>query len=332
MNFIKNKTPFVSAKSDDFSEMPNTENCQAIVLAGGSGLPGSGLIPAKMRGQRPAHFCRTQGSEYVINKTRKQIEKVFSARDVMFVVTEEHARYYEEVLADVKPENLIVQPQDDGTTTAILYAALQMVKKNPSAVLAFFPPDFHAPNADEFMRRVESACAFARRESNLILLGITPDDAANENELIEFDSSAPVDKNLGVWRVRRFSTQATEQQTRQLFSKGALLNSSVMVGTPPTFLRKIRRAAPEIYDRFSLAAERIGTINEQRAVRTAYYSQYEYTDFSRDVLEKSAEKLMVVPVPASLKSAVGIKPSAVSRMPETVVNPAPKFYTAQVGT
>lgn len=104
-----------------------------------------------------------------------------------------------------------------------------------------------------------------------------------------------------------------------------------MVGMPATFLRKIRRAAPEIYERFSLAAERIGTISEQRAVQAAYYSQYPYTDFSRDVLEKSAEKLMVIPVPASLKSAVGIEPCAVAPMPETILQSAPKFYTARVG-
>ena len=228
-----------------------------------------------------------------------------------------------------RTENLIVQPQDDGTTMAILYAALRMAIKNPSAVLTFFPADFHAPNADEFMRHVKSACAFARRDPNLILLGIKPDDAKTEDEWIELDPSAPVDKNFGVWRVRRFLTNA--EQSRELINKGALLNSSVMVGTPATFLRKISRAAPEIYERFSLAAERIGTASEQRAVRAAYYSQYSYTDFSRDVLEKIAEKLMVVPVPASLKNAVGIEPQAVAPIPETVVNSAPKFYTAQAG-
>lgn len=329
MNFNTNKSLFVSAKSNDVSGMQNTENSLAIILAGGSGLPSSGLIPANLRGQRPAHFSRTAGSEIVINKTRKQIEKVFPAQDTMFVVSEQHERYYEEVLADVPHENLIVQPQDDGTTTAILYAALRMAMKNPSAVLTFFPADFHAPNADEFMRHVESACAFARRDPNLILLGIKPDYANNEGELIELDSSAPVDKNFGVWRVRRFLTNA--EQSRELINNGALLNSSVMVGTAATFLRRISRAAPEIYERFSLAAERIGTVSEQRAVRAAYYSQYSCTDFSRDVLEKSAEKLMVVPVPASLKSAVGIKPQAVAPIPDAVLNSAPKFYTAHVG-
>ena len=106
-----------------------------------------------------------------------------------------------------------------------------------------------------------------------------------------------------------------------------------MVGTPSTFLRKIRRAAPDVWERFSLAAERIGTASEQRAVRAAYYSQYAYTDFSRDVLEKSADKLLVAPVPATLKSAVGIEPPArVAKVSDvTVVNAQPLVLAAGFG-
>lgn len=333
MNFNDYQSKFGSANLTSASGLPKTEIFRAIVLAGENGFSSSGgLIPAGLRGQRPSQFCRTPGSEIVINRTRKQIEKLFSPENVMFVVTEEHNRYYKEVLSDVKAENLIVQPQDDGTTLAILYAALRMAIINPSAILTFFPADFHAKNVGEFMHNVQSAGAFVRREPNLILLGLSGNNAKSQDEFIELDPSAPVDKNFGVWRVRRFVSRTTKAHKQELMRNDALVNSSVMVGTPSTFLRKIRRAAPDIYERFSHAAKRIGTESEQRAVRAAYYSQYEYTDFSRDVLEKSAEKLLVVPVPASLKTAVGIEPTTIAKVSQTnVTDFAPKFYTAQIG-
>ncbi len=332
MNFNDYKSEVESTNLTNWAKPPKTENCRAIVLAGGNDFSSGGLIPAGLRMQRPRHFSRTPGSEIVINRARKQIEKHFSPEDIMFVVTKDHKRYYEEVLPDVSAENLIVQPQDDGTTMAILYAALRMAITNPSAILTFFPADFHAKDTDEFMRRVESACAFVCQEPHLILLGLRRDDAETEDEWIEPDPSAPVDKNLNVWRVRRFLSRATKAQTDKLKKNGALVNSSVMVGTPSTFLRKIRRAAPDIYERFSLAAERIGTASEQRAVRAAYYSQYAYTDFSRDVLEKSAEKLLVAPVPATLKSAIGIEPPAIAKISEsTVTRDAPLACAAGFG-
>ena len=326
-----NKSLFRYSTMADGSTILDTENRLAIILAGGSGLSNRGIIPAGFRGQRPSYYCRTADSDFVINQTRRQIEKFFSPQKTMFVVTADHSRYYEEVLKDVPPENLIVQPQDDGTTFAILYSALRLAMTNPSGIITFFPVDFHTPNLREFMSRVESAVAFARRDPNLILLGIKPDNAKTEGEWILPDWSSPVSKTSGVWQAQRFYANPPPELARELMNQGGLLNSSVMVGTVATFLRKIRRAAPEIYEKFSLAEEKIGTPDEPKVVRAAYHSQYDYTDFSRDVLEKSAEKLMVTPVPASLRTAVGIEPPPISGKPETIMNRSRNLYAARVG-
>jgi hypothetical protein len=115
-------------------------------------------------------------------------------------------------------------------------------------------------------------------------------------------------------------------------SKGALRNSSVMVGTASTFLRKIRRAAPDVYERFSEARSKIGTSGEARAVEKAYYSNHRDTDFSRDVLVKSAEKLFVVPVPDSVRSALSAKRTVHQAVPERIAASAARdYHPAQVG-
>ncbi|MEZ5345452.1 MAG: hypothetical protein R2681_07860 [Pyrinomonadaceae bacterium] len=329
MNNLNDRSQNINQKPDKFFENTDLENCKAIILAGGSGLAENISFPGKLRRLRPTYFCRTGGSDFAINNTRKLINNVFSERQTYFLVSEEHERYYGEVLNDVWPEHLIVQPQNNGTTMSVLYAVLKIAKNDPSAVLAFFPPDLETANEVEFMRRVEAACKFARRDPHLILLGITPEAAAAGNELIELDPSACVDKNIDIWRVRRFSTNATAEQAQQLFYEGALIHSAVMIGTAATFLRKIRRAAPEIYERFSFAAERMGIPSEQRAVRAAFYSQYPFTDFSRDVLEKSSGKLMVVPVPAPLKNRIGLKePADLFSLSNKISGSAPKYFTA----
>ena len=61
MNFNTNKSLFVSAKSNDVSGMQNTENCLAIILAGGSGLPSSGLIPAESSQAASGAFFQNGG-------------------------------------------------------------------------------------------------------------------------------------------------------------------------------------------------------------------------------------------------------------------------------
>jgi hypothetical protein len=79
-----------------------------------------------------------------------------------------------------------------------------------------------------------------------------------------------------------------------------------MVGTSKAFLTLARRAVLDICDRFVLAASRTGASGEHKAALAAYYSQDYYTEFSRDVLKKSTEELLAVPVPATLKSGVEI--------------------------
>jgi mannose-1-phosphate guanylyltransferase len=308
-------------------------NRWAVILAGAADRFPNGLTPAWMRGQRPKQFTRSPGSDIVINQTRAKTALVFPPEKTLFVVSRDHKRYYEEVLADVPAENLIVQPQDDGSVFAVLYAALRLNRMNPSAILAFFPADLQVGDARQFMTQVDAAASAVSRQPNLILLGTKAESAGiTGREWIEHDPN-PVNENFNVWRVRRFLHRATPHEARQLLSKGALWNTSVMVGTASTFLRKIRRAAPDVFERFSEAASKIGTPGEGRAIEKAYYSNYRDTDFSRDVLAKSSGKLFVIPVPGPKRSAVGVKPTFRRRVPERVVTPPPalNYRLAKVG-
>jgi mannose-1-phosphate guanylyltransferase len=311
------------------STRSGAEDHWAVILAGGTDRVRHGLTPSWFRGQRPKHFCRTAGSDFVINQTRKQTALVFPPEKTLFVVTREHLSYYDEVLVGVPQKNLIVQPQDDGSVFAVLYAALRLKQANPSAILTFFPADFQVADAKNFMARVEQAIAAVRLQPNLILLGTKADAPLAKREWIEPEPAARVNETFNVSRVRRFLPQTTPEQAQELISRGALWNSSVMVGTASTFLRKIRRAAPSIYAKFSEAESKIGTPGEERAIQKAYYSNYTYTDFSQDVLAKSSDKLAVIPVHTSIRSAVGAKLSVSPAMPEKFIEPAQNYGLAR---
>ncbi len=90
----------------------------------------------------------------------------------------------------------------------------------------------------------------------------------------------------------------SRSEAGELMRRGGLWNNSVMVGTISTFLRKIRRAMPEIYAAFKTAAPQIGTPGEEMAMRRIYYENYTGSDLARDVLQKNAVQLAVVPVSA----------------------------------
>lgn len=303
----------------------------AIILAGATDAARARTAPAWLGGARPEQFCRTSGGDFMIDQTRQRTALLFPPEETLFVVTRDHRSYYEEVLADVPRKNLIVQPQNDGSVFAVLYAALKMAKTNPSAILTFFPADFSVANAESFMARVKTAAAAVRARPDLILLGTTAEAAATDRDWIEPDPASPLSESFDVWRVRRFRHRPSFNEAQKLRRSGALWSSAVMVGTAATFLRKIRRAAPDSYAKFGAAKSRIGTPGEERAIEKAFYSNYVDTDFARDVLAKSGEKLAVISVPESKRSAAQIKQAVPRAASEMIVERPQKFRYAHSG-
>ena len=309
-----------SSRTDSFLDVPRSNHCRsnsawAVILAGGDGLPRRALIPSYLRGQRPSHFCRTANSDFVINQTRQQVSRLIPPERTLVAVSENHLRYTKEVLGDVPSKNIIVEPQDDGSTFAMLYSLLRVREKDRNATVVFFPPDLSVPDPRSFMARVQDAIDAVDRQPRLILLGVEPAGADPNREWIVPDMSLPTHENLNVWPVLRFRDTISRSDARELMKRGGLWNSSVIVGKIWMFLGKIRRARPDIYKAFEAAEAKIGTSGEATAMRRVYYNNYTESDFSRDVLQKSTDQLGVIPVAAVKVKAVGrVSPLATRSM------------------
>ena len=281
------------------------EESFAVILAGGDGLDPRAKVPAYIRGARPSHYVRKQGSDFPLNTTRAKVALAFRPENTLFVVTESHSNYYREVLADVPEENLIVQPQDDGTTAAMLYAAMRIAVKNPFARITFFPPELRVLHPRNFMKQVAAADEFVQDHTRLVLFGFKPTTVLAGGGLIEFEAAAPLDEDRGVWNVRRVYSHPTREEVAGLVRQGALINSPVIVGRAAAFVRSVREAKPDLYKKFAAVRSKMGDRGERAAVRRAYHANFEYSDFSTDVLPAAAE-LAVIPVLSPLRHGVEV--------------------------
>ena len=224
----------------------------------------------------------------------------------MFTVSEDHLRYFQDVAYDVPSANITVEPQDDGTTFAIMYSLLRIKQRDPNATVVFFPPDLSVPDPKTFMARVQAAVDAVERRSILILLGVEPAAPDADHQWIEPGMSLPSHENLDVWQVLGFRNAASRSEAQELIKRGALWNSSVIVGKISTFLVKLRRSTSEIHAAFMRAESTIGTPGEAVTMRRIYFSNYTESDFTRDVLMNSTDDLAVIPVP-------GVKVQGVAR-------------------
>jgi mannose-1-phosphate guanylyltransferase len=199
-------------------------------------------------------------------------------------------------LWNVPEQNLIVQPENKGTAPAILYSLMRLARISPNATVAFFPSDHYFSDNEAFMDHVDSAYKAAElNPDSVVLLGIEPQKPETAYGWIEPATSIFGDLSKSVTRVNRFWEKPTAGVAKRLMSGGCLWNSFVMVGRVGAFIEMFREHLPEMFRMFAASAPLFGTRQETAVIRSIY-SWIAETNYSSEVLERSAEKLLVMRV------------------------------------
>jgi mannose-1-phosphate guanylyltransferase len=268
----------------------------AIILAGGEGSRLKSLTRAITGDERPKQFCSILGDRTLLDETRGRVALSVDAGNTFFSLTQKHEKFYERPLWNVAERNMVVQPENKGTAPAILFSLMRVATSSPNAMVAFFPSDHYFSNDEAFMEYVDSAFNAAEfNPGSIVLLGIEPEKPETSYGWIE-----PADSLFGglpksVSRVSRFWEKPTTAVAKRLMSNGCLWNSFVMVGSVKAFIDMFREHLPEMFRMFSASAQVFGQPMEHAVIRSIY-TWIADTNFSSEVLEKSAERLLVMRV------------------------------------
>lgn len=268
----------------------------AVILAGGDGSRLKSLTRLLAGDERPKQFSPIFGNQTLLDKTRTRIAKSIAPEKTYFSLTKKHRRYFEKQLVDVNRSRLVIQPENRGTAPAILYSLLKVAADSPNATVAFFPSDHFFANDERFMSNVE--LAFRAVDSDpgaVVLIGIEPDVPETSYGWIEAEDSMFGNLPGSVTRVSQFWEKPSEGTAAKLLAKGGLWNSFVMVGKVDAFLAMFVAHQPKLLGMFQAATSQFGKTKEAAVVR-AIYSWIKETNFSTDVLERSAEMLRVLRV------------------------------------
>ncbi len=102
----------------------NLNGAWAVLLAGGEGTRLQSLTRRIAGDVRPKQFCRILGEESLLTQTRRRVDPLFEASNILAVLTKTHERFYSPELNDWPEAALIAQPENRGTGVAIALAAL----------------------------------------------------------------------------------------------------------------------------------------------------------------------------------------------------------------
>ena len=149
--------------------------------------------------------------------------------------------------------NLLVEPQARGTGPVLTWAALEIVRRDPEAVMASLHSD-HVITPDEAFRDLLAAAArCAVQHQRLLTIGVTPTRPETGYGYVK--PGARLDTQFNAYEVQQFVEKPDRELATQYIQRGYLWNSGIFVWPVRLFLDEVAKHATEIAPHVQYAME-----------------------------------------------------------------------------
>lgn len=275
--------------------MHRTTDSWVIVLAAGSGSRLAELTTDRHGVVVPKQFCSLRGGRSLLLDAIDRALRLAPRERVVAVVAAEHERWWRPQLACLPAANVVVQPENRGTTAGLALPLATVLARDPEANVAVLPSDHFVRRPDVLTRVMQSALAHsAAHADQVVLLGIEPDGPDTEYGWI-----VPAgDGGVGEARPRdvfAFVEKPPLPRAAALLQGGAVWNSFLFAGRAATVHGLCARHAAATVAAIDAAVARPAA--ERAIALDTVYRSLPTQDFSKVVLHGSASRLRVVMVP-----------------------------------
>jgi mannose-1-phosphate guanylyltransferase len=260
----------------------------AIILAAGDGARLRCLTRDPHGSSVPKQFCSFGRRESMIRWAVNRAARVVPRRRIVAVVAAQHRRWWQSELADLPPQNIIVQPLNRGTAAGLLLPLLDIVRRDHGATVIVLPSDHYVADEARLESTMRRAIQRVAQEDEIVLLGVRPIQAdAQYGWMLPASSRGPVRT------VASFIEKPDRDTALSLMARGALINTLIVAATGRQLLKLHRRSVPELVG--ALVAWRDASTKTESLARL--YETMQPRDLSRDVLQRCCDSLSVTPTP-----------------------------------
>ena len=273
--------------------MPETNNVWALVLAAGDGSRLKSLTTAPSGTAVPKQFCSLFDGPPLLHEALRRAHALTEASRTCAIVAEQHRRWWQDALAALPSDNVIVQPRNRGTAIGILLPLLRILARDPEARLVLLPSDHLVQQESVLAESLTAALEQLKwRAHETLLMGIEPEEADPElGYILPGESDAG-----GAMTVARFVEKPPLAQTRELINAGGLWNAFIVASSAQTLLELFQARIDPIVAAMQAAIDYERRFPGVEAV-SALYRELPMVDFSRDIVagQEGAFRVLAVP-------------------------------------
>ena len=218
--------------------MTLTQSCFVVVLAGGEG---SRFWPAS-RPERPKQLLPLGSDRPLIEDTLVRADALVGPERVRVIASAPLVRPLCAAAPDLDATRFLVEPTARNTGPALTWAAFEIERASPGALMISLHADHVIQPRDEFLETIGRAAEAAERGS-LVCIGVEPDRPETGYGYVEVGESTG-DRTS---RALRFVEKPDRATAEEYLSKGGFLwNSGIFVWRAADLLAAVRDLAPEI--------------------------------------------------------------------------------------
>ena len=214
------------------------------VLAGGIG---SRFWPASTPG-RPKQLLPLASDEPLIVDTVNRALGLVPEERIRILASDRLTELIREVLPNLGPEAFMIEPQARGTGPVMAWAAWEIAKLDPAAVIVSLHADHIIEPRAAFLQLLRDTVGLATETGRLFTVSVLPSRPETGYGYIEPGEPLVAPAGVQAFKVGAFHEKPDLETAHRYIDKGHFWNSGIFVWTASAFLSEVKTVAPEIGD------------------------------------------------------------------------------------
>ena len=260
----------------------------AVIMAGGSGT----RFWPQSRKRMPKQLLPLAGRETLIQQTVTRCQPWVPTERVFVVTNAAQVEQTREQLPQLPSDHFLVEPCGRNTAPCVGLAALELVRRDPDAVMLVMPADHVIRPVEAFRDAVERAVGLVDENSRrLVLFGVAPTYPATGFGYIEQGDA--LGRVRGGYQVASFREKPDLETAREYVQRGTFFwNCGIFVWRASQILEAIRDHEPDLHAGLMRLSESLGTDRWPEAL-TEQFPKLKSISIDYAVLERASDVCVV---------------------------------------
>ena len=218
------------------------------------------------RTPRPMQFRSVRDGSSALERTLRLARQIAPLEHIFAIATTEDEVWWHAPLSVLPKDNVLVQPENQGTAIRILLPLLHIYQCDPLAQVVLLPSERHVSDETVLAQALERAVRLLDRPDNeVLLLGIASQEGNSVRECIVSNAAGAIE----FARVAKVVKKASLDEGLALLDRGALWNDFIVVARVRPLLNLFIAYDPDTVLRMRSAMKAAGRRSVARQPRNS---------------------------------------------------------------